>query len=80
MKLTCPVKFAFIYSQLPDLTEVPVSLLTCLKKKKKTGLAATGLGLLHGKTYLQPYKLEKEPRRPLCTVLPHRTCLLFFNV
>jgi hypothetical protein len=44
-KLTCQVKFVPIYIETPDLTELLVSLLTCLKKKKKkrTGLAGTGL-------------------------------------
>lgn len=34
-KWMCQVKFAPIYTESPDLTEVPVSLPTCLKKKWK---------------------------------------------
>lgn len=35
-KLMCQVKFVPIYIETPDLTEVLVGLLTCLRKKKKT--------------------------------------------
>jgi hypothetical protein len=65
----CQVKFAPIYTETPDLTEVLVGLLTCLKTKKpKTGLALTGVGPLHGKTYLLLCELKKE-FRSLCAVL-----------
>lgn len=33
-KLMCQVKFVPIYIETPDLTEVLVGLLTCLKKKR----------------------------------------------
>lgn len=61
-KLTCQVKFVPIYIETPDLTEVLVGLLTCLKKKKRPGLAGTGVGRLRGKSYLQVGELREECR------------------
>lgn len=50
-KLMCQVKFVPIYIETPDLTEVLVGLLTCLKKKDQVS-AGTGVGRLRGKSYL----------------------------